>query len=203
MNDHQRETREGLLVVDVLGIDVLWIAVGFVVLVLLVFLYYYNKIVLASNRIEGAFSQIDVQLKKRADLVPNLVETVKGYAKHEKELFADVTKARSQMVSGGNMASRLKANDMLTGALKSIFAVAEAYPQLRANEQFKLLQEQLEGIENKIAYSRQFYNDSVLDYNNAITLMPGAFFAGIFGRSKQKPFLEATAAERANVKVKF
>jgi LemA protein len=170
-----------------------------IVIVVLVIFYYYNRIRILYNRIEEAWAQIDVQLKKRFDLVPNLVETVKGYAKHEKEIFEKVAQARQGMVTGSRE-ERIKSSNQLTSTLKSLFAVAENYPVLKASENFKLLQEQLEGIENKIAYARQYYNSSVLSYNNLITTIPGTWFAG--NRSKHG-FLEIPDEERRNVKVKF
>jgi len=180
-----------------------FIILGFVILVIIVIVYYYNKIVVLSNRIDNAWSQIDVQLKKRADLVPNLVETVKGYMKHEKDAIKMVTKARENMMKAGNIKAKAKADGELTKALKTIFAIAENYPKLRASENFKLLQEQLEGVESKIAYSRQFYNDSVLNFNNSITTIPGKWFAGIARKSKAREFFEIKEIERKAVKVKF
>jgi len=185
---------------------VLGLIIGIVVIILIIvgiFFYYYNKIVLSANRINNAWSQIDVQLKKRSDLVPNLVETVKGYAKHEKGIFEEAMKARERMMKAGTPDSKMKESNKFSAALKSIFAIAENYPQLRASENFKLLQEQLEGIENKIAYSRQFYNDEVLGYNNAISTAPGIWFAKMMGKTEQKPYLETPEAERATPKVKF
>lgn len=173
----------GILVVAVIG---LWIS-------------YSNRIVTLANRIEEAWAQIDVQLQKRFDLVPNLVETVKGYASHEKEIFDNIAKARAGMVSGSRQA-RVEADNMLTQALGRLFAVAEAYPDLKAQENFKLLQEQLEGIENKIAYARQYFNDSVLTFNNIVTTIPGVWFAG--GRKKHE-FLEIPNEARAVPQVKF
>jgi LemA protein len=172
-----------------------------VIVVALVFLYvtYFNRIRTLENRIEEAWAQIDVQLKKRYDLVPNLVETVKGYASHEREIFDNIAKARAGMVSGSRQ-ERVAADGLLNQALGRLFAVAEAYPNLKAQENFKLLQEQLEGIENKIAYSRQFYNTSVLDFNNIVTTIPGIWFAG--GRSKHE-FLEVPEEQREAPKVKF
>ncbi|MFH2110047.1 MAG: LemA family protein [Candidatus Bathyarchaeota archaeon] len=165
----------------------------------LLYITYYNRIRTLGNRIEEAWAQIDVQLKKRYDLVPNLVETVKGYASHEKEIFDNIAQARAGMVSGSRQ-DRVAADGMLNQALGRLFAVAEAYPNLKAQENFKLLQEQLEGIENKIAYSRQFYNQSVLTFNNLITTIPGMWFAG--GRSKHE-FLEIPAEQREAPRVKF
>ncbi len=173
------------------------------VALILIIIYYFNKIVVLSNRIDNAFSQIDVQLKKRADLVPNLVNTVKGYVKHEKSAIKMVTDAREQMMKAGNVKEKLKADEQLTAALKTIFAIAENYPNLKASENFTLLQEQLEGIENKIAYSRQFYSDSVLDFNNTISTVPGSWFAAIFGRNKSKEYFEAEEEERKPIKVEF
>jgi LemA protein len=178
----------------------LWGAIGVVALILVgIYFSYYNRIRQYENQIDEAWSQIDVQLKKRFDLVPNLVETVKGYAKHERELFEKVTQARAGMVSGSPQ-ERIEASNQLTSVLRTVFAVAENYPQLKANEQFKLLQEQLQGIEEKIAYARQFYNTSVLNFNNLITTIPGAWFAG--GRSKRE-FLSIPEGERQAPKVQF
>ncbi len=165
----------------------------------LIYINYYNKIRTLENRIEEAWAQIDVQLQKRYDLVPNLVNTVKGYASHEREIFEKISEARAGMISGSRQA-RVEADNMLTQALGRLFAVAEAYPDLKASQNFTLLQEQLEGIENKIAYARQFYNESVLDFNNLITTIPGIWFAG--GRKKHE-FLEIPAEARDVPRVEF
>ena len=175
---------------------------GFVVLAVAaigLYISYNNRIVTLANRIEEAWAQIDVQLQKRFDLVPNLVETVKGYASHEREIFDNIAKARAGMVSGSRQA-RVEADNMLNQALGRLFAVAEAYPDLKAQENFKLLQEQLEGIESKIAYARQYYNDSVLSFNNIVTTIPGVWFAG--GRKKHE-FLEIPDEAREVPQVKF
>jgi len=175
---------------------------GLVVLAVAVigmYISYNNRIVTLGNRIEEAWAQIDVQLQKRYDLVPNLVETVKGYASHEREIFDNIAKARAGMVSGSRQ-ERIEADNMLNQALGRLFAVAEAYPDLKAQENFKLLQEQLEGIENKIAYARQYYNDSVLSFNNIVTTIPGVWFAG--GRKKHE-FLEIPDEAREVPQVKF
>jgi LemA protein len=164
-----------------------------------IYISYYNRIRTLENRIEEAWAQIDVQLRKRFDLVPNLVETVKGYASHEKGIFERVAEARAGMITGGRQ-ERMTADNMLTQALGRLFAVAEAYPDLKAQENFKLLQEQLEGIENKIAYARQFYNETVLDFNNLITTIPGVWFAA--GRNKHE-FLEIPEEAREVPQVKF
>jgi len=163
------------------------------------YISYNNRIVTLANRIEEAWAQIDVQLQKRFDLVPNLVETVKGYASHEREIFDNIAKARAGMVSGSRQ-ERVEADNMLNQALGRLFAVAEAYPDLKAQENFKLLQEQLEGIESKIAYARQYYNDSVLSFNNIVTTIPGVWFAG--GRKKHE-FLEIPDEAREVPQVKF
>jgi len=180
-----------------------WI-IGIIVVVIIAFLIMvFNGLIVKRNRVNNAWSQIDVQLKKRADLVPNLVETVKGYAKHEKSVFENVTKARSAVMSAGSdLKQKAQAENMLTGALKSLFAVAEAYPNLKANENFKLLQEQLDGIESKIAYARQFYNDSVLEFNNSKQTFPNNVVAGMFGFS-DKEFFEVEEADKAVPKVSF
>jgi len=175
--------------------------IGVVVIVALIGLYfsYFNRIRVYENQIEEAWSQIDVQLKKRYDLIPNLVETVKGYATHEREIFEKVAQARAGMISGSPQ-DRMDSSNMLTSTLRQLFAVAEAYPQLKANENFRLLQEQLQGIEDKIAYARQFFNTSVLNFNNLITTIPGIWFAG--GRSKHE-FLNIPEGERQAPKVQF
>ena len=179
------------------------VLVGLVVVLLFWVIGMYNRLVALRNRIENAWSQIDVQLKRRIDLIPNLVETVKGYAAHEKETFQRVIEARSALVNaGGNVPAQAQADAMLTGALKSLFAVAEAYPDLKANQNFLALQEELTGTEGKIAYARQFYNDSVLQYDNALEMFPSNVLAGLFG-FQAKPYFEAPAAEREAVKVKF
>jgi len=162
----------------------------------------YNSLVSKRAQIDNAWSQIDVQLKRRFDLVPNLVETVKGYAKHEKSVFENVTKARSAIAGAQGLADKAQAENMLSSTLKSLFAVAENYPQLKANENFKMLQEELAGIENKIAYSRQFYNDTVLSYNTAIQTVPTNLIAGAFG-FVMREFFKAEETERQNVKVQF
>ena len=180
----------------------LWILIAIIVVLVLIVIYYYNKIVVLGNRIDNAFSQIDVQLKKRNDLIPNLVATVKGYATHEKSVFENVTKARASMLQAKGTDAKFKASDALSNALKSIFAVAEAYPQLRANENFKELQQELSDVESKIAYTRQFFNDSVLMYNDTVLAFPGNVFAGMFGKA-QKDYLKTQEAEKKVVNVNF
>lgn len=162
----------------------------------------YNGLVTAKARIEEAWSGIDVQLKRRADLIPNLVETVKGYAKHEKEVFENVTTARSALMSAKSPEEKAEANNMLTGALKSLFAVAEAYPELKASDNFKDLQRQIEDTEDKVAYSRQFYNSNVLDYNVKIRVFPNVLIARILNFNEE-PFFKAKDEDKEDVKVKF
>ncbi len=166
------------------------------------FVYYFNKFVVLGNRIDNSLSQIDVQLKRRADLVPNLIETVKGYAKHEKGIMTEVTNARKALLSAKSLPERVKAGSELQTALKSIFAIAENYPQLKANENFLQLQEELASIEDKIAYARQYYNDSILGYNNSVATFPGSLFAGMYGKQK-KEFLDIPQEEKAVPKVEF
>lgn len=179
-----------------------YILIGVGVLLVVYFVATYNSLVVLKTRIQEALSGIDVQLKRRADLIPNLVETVKGYAKHEKEVFENVTKARAALMSAQTPREMAEGNNMLTGALKSLFAVAEAYPQLQANTNFQDLQRQLEDTEDKVAYSRQFYNSNVMDYNAKIQMFPSNFVAQMFG-FKAFEFFEAKEEERKNVEVKF
>lgn len=176
------------------------IIIAVAVAVLLV-IWLYNSFIRLRMRVNNAWSQIDVQLKRRYDLIPNLVEAVKGYMKHEKSVLENVTKARAALVSGG-MEDKAKASNQITQALKSIFAVAESYPQLKANENFMQLQEELSGTESKIAYARQFYNDSVADYNEALQKFPGNLFAKLFSFTA-KEFFAAEAEEKKAVKVSF
>lgn len=179
-----------------------WISTGIIVLVALVFIYYFNKFVILSNRIDNSLSQIDVQLRKRADLVPNLISTVKGYAKHESKIMNSVTEARKALVAAKDLPARMKAGAKLQTALGSIFAIAENYPQLKANENFLQLQQELSAIEEKIAYARQYYNDGIYSYNNSVQTFPGAMFAAMFGKAK-KQFLQIPAEQKAVPKVEF
>ncbi len=185
--------------------SIAWIIIGIVVAVALGIgiwiVLIYNSFVSKRNRVNNAWSQIDVQLKRRYDLIPNLVETVQSYAKYERGVMEDVTKLRASIMTG-SPGERLKANDKLSGALKSIFAVAENYPDLKASENFKNLQEQLQETENNIANVRSAYNDYVMDYNNALQEFPGNLFAHRFGFSKAE-FFETSEAEKEPVKVDF
>lgn len=162
----------------------------------------YNSLATIKVRIKEAWSQIDVQLKRRVDLIPNLVETVKGYATHEKEVFENVTKARAALMGATNAKDADQANNMLTGALKSLFAVAEAYPELKAQEGFTNLQKELSDTEDKIAYSRQFYNSVVREFNSKIVTVPSSFVAAMFG-FKEEQFFQTAENEREPVKVSF
>ncbi|MCL5784745.1 MAG: LemA family protein [Patescibacteria group bacterium] len=179
-----------------------YVIVAIVVIALLWLMSTYNHLVTLRNRVKEAWSEIDVQLKRRSSLIPNLVETVKGYAKHEKEVFENVTKARSALVGAKTPGEAAQANDQLSGALKSLFAVAEGYPQLRASENFKELQEELSDTENKVAASRQFYNTNVLDLNNTTETMPSALIANMFGFQKAD-FFVASEEEKKDIEVKF
>ena len=162
----------------------------------------YNQLVTLRNRIANAWSQIDVQLRRRYDLIPNLVETVKAYAKHEKEVFENVSKARSAYSSAGSVVEQGQAQNMITDALKSLFAVAEAYPELKANQNFMMLQEELSGTESKIAYARQFYNDQVMTYNTLIQTFPANIIANTFS-FKERDYFPMDDAAREPVKVDF
>jgi LemA protein len=178
------------------------ISIAIVFVIVLMFVVYYNKFIVLGNRIDNSLAQIDVQLKKRADLVPNLMETVKAYAKHEKSIIKEVSEARKALVGAKSLPAKVKAGDVLQNALRSVFAIAENYPNLKANENFLHLQQELSAIEDKVAYSRQFYNDSILSYNNATRVFPGVMFAKIYG-AKSKPYLEITETERKVPKVSF
>ena len=176
-----------------------------VVIVVVVLLVLYNNLVRLRMAVRTAWSQIDVQLKRRYDLIPNLVETVKGYAAHEKGTFEAVTNARASAISaqgGGDVAQQAQAENALSGALKSLFAVAEAYPDLKANQNFLQLQEELTSTEDRISYARQFYNDSVLGYNNSIQSVPRNVLAGMFSFDKRE-FFETPPEETGPVKVQF
>jgi LemA protein len=183
-----------------------WIILGIVIVIIVILLAfvfgYYNKIIRMENRIDNSWAQIDVQLRRRADLIPNLMETVKGYMAHEKEVLENVTRARSALQNATTPQKNIEADNMLTGALKTLFAVAENYPDLKANQNFLNLQDELSNTENKIAYSRQHYNDVVLSYNNTVETIPGKWFASWMGR-KTREMLEIPEATRQVPKVKF
>jgi LemA protein len=162
----------------------------------------YNGLIRSRVRVDEAWSDIDVQLKRRYDLIPNLVNTVKGYAAHEKGLFESVTEARTRAMNAGTAHDKAEAENMLSGTLKSLFAVAENYPDLKANQNFLELQRELSDTENKIQASRRFYNGNVMDFNTKIQVFPTNIFAGMFNFTKRE-FFEAAEGEKENVKVEF
>lgn len=162
-----------------------------------------NKFVRYENSIDNSWAQIDVQLQRRGELIPNLLEAVKGYMKHERETLQAVTDARTQLMSANNPAGKMAAEGLLEGALGKLFAVAEAYPDLKANTNFLQLQDELTHTENKISFARQAYNDTVLRYNNAIEVFPSSVIAGMTGHATEKAMLEAPVETRAVPKVSF
>lgn len=180
----------------------IWLIIALIVLIVILLISFYNRFNILGNRIDNSLSQIDVQLKRRADLIPNLIETTKGYAKHEAKIMKEVSDARKSLVSAKDLSGKIKANNILENALGKLFAIAENYPQLRANENFLELQKELAVTEDKISYSRQFYNDSILSYNNLCKTFPGNFFASIFGK-KEKEYLKIEEVEKKAVKVSF
>ena len=176
---------------------------GIVIAILVLFvIFLYNSLIRLRNEVKNSWAQIDVQLKRRNDLIPNLVETVKGYMSHEKTVLENITKARSAFLSAQSMTEKSKASNMLSQTLKSLFAVSENYPQLKANENFMQLQEELSGTESKIAYARQHFNDIVMEFNTKIETFPNSMFANMLSFGKEALFA-ATEEERKNVKVKF
>ena len=179
-----------------------FIVIGVVALLLLYVIVTYNGLVRLRNRIQNAWAQIDVQLRRRYDLIPNLVETVKGYAAHEKGTFEAVTQARANAINAEGPAAQAQAENMISGALKSLFAVSEAYPDLKANQNFLSLQEELSGTEGRISYARQFYNDAVLRLNTKIQSFPSNILAGMFG-FKEHEYFEADDTSRGPVSVQF
>lgn len=179
-----------------------WIILGIVILIVLYVIATYNKLVVLRNRVRDQWAQIDVQLKRRFDLIPNLVETVKGYTKHESETLENVIKARNTFLSASTPEAEMAADGELTKAITKLFALTESYPDLKANTNFTELQKELQQTEEKIASARQFYNDTVLTYNNRIEVIPSNFVASLF-KFKKEAFFEANETERENVKVKF
>ena len=180
-----------------------WIILGLVVLIAIYLIALYNGLVTKRNRVDNAWAQIEVQLKRRRDLIPNLVETVKGYAAHERGTFEAVTQARAAAAGAQGPAATAEAEGFLTQALGKLFAVAEAYPDLKANTNFLDLQAQLQDTENKIAVSRQVYNDTVLTFNNAIQVFPAVLIAGPFGFTKREFYEIEDAADRDVPEVSF
>ena len=180
----------------------MWIAIAIIVILLLWVAATYNKLVKARNKVKDQWSQIDVQLKRRFDLIPNLVETVKGYAKHESETLEKVIEARNTYLTANTPDAQMKADGELTQAISKLFALTESYPELKANTNFTSLQTELSETEDKIAYARQFYNDTVLQYNNTVELFPTVLIAGLLGFKSEK-FIESAETEIENVKVQF
>ncbi len=180
----------------------LWIILAIVVLIVIYVVATYNKLVVLRNRVRDQWAQIDVQLKRRFDLIPNLVETVKGYTKHESETLENVVKARNTFLSATTPEDEMNADGELTKAMTKLFALSESYPDLKANTNFTELQQELQQTESKIASARQFYNDTVLTYNNKIEVVPSNIIASMF-KFKKETFFEANETERENVQVKF
>ncbi len=181
----------------------LWIVIAVIIVLILAIIGIYNNLVNQKMKVKNAWAQIDTQLKRRFDLIPNLVETVKGYMVHEQTTLEKIVEARNSFASADGIKTKAEANNELSNSLKAIFALAEAYPELKANENFNSLQQELSTTEDKIAYARQFYNDTVQMYNTAIMSFPSNILAGMFG-FKEEAFFEVTdAKERENVKVQF
>jgi LemA protein len=182
---------------------VLLIVLAVVILLVLYAIVTFNSLVRLRNKVDGAWAQIDVQLKRRYDLIPNLVETVKGYAGHERQTLEAVTQARANAINAQGPAQQAQAENVISGALKSLFAVAEAYPDLKANENFLNLQEELTGTEGRISYARQFYNDTVLRLNTKTETFPGNVFANAFGIRQREYFEIEQGPEREAPRVQF
>lgn len=179
------------------------VVIAIVAFIIILVIGVYNGLITLRNRSDNAWAQVDVQLRRRYDLIPNLVETVKGYAKHEREVFQNVTEARAKAIDAGTVKEQGEAENMLSGALKSLFAVVENYPDLKANQNFLMLQEELAGTEGKIAYARQFYNDNVMKFNLKQQVFPSNIIANMFN-FKEKEYFEIEEAEaRRPVEVKF
>ena len=181
---------------------IIWISATLAIIIAITFLIYYNRFVTLSHQIDNALSQIDVQLRKRADLIPNLLSAVKGYMKHEKGIIKEVTDARKALVGAEGVEAKMKAGNKLQSALKSIFAIAEGYPDLKANTNFLHLQQELSAIEDKVAYARQYYNDGIMSYNVMTTVVPGKWFASMYGFNKRE-YLKIPEAAKAVPKIEF
>jgi len=181
---------------------IVYVVIAIVILLILFVISQYNGLVKARNRVKTKWAQIDVQLKKRADLIPNLVETVKGYAKHESSTMEAVIKARNSYVSADSIDGKMEASNQITGALSHLFALSESYPDLKANTNFMALQDELINLEDKIAYSRQFYNDTVYSYMNKLEMFPSSIIASIFN-FEPYGYFEVDEEDKKNVQVKF
>ena len=180
-----------------------WIILAIVLVLVLIVVNIYNNLVVARQKVKNAWSQIDVQLQRRFDLIPNFVETVKGYMVHEKDTLAKVTELRTSWASAGTVNEKAELNNQLSGALKTIMAVSENYPDLKANQNFSELQQELQNTENKISFSRQFYNDSVTMYNTKLEVVPSNIIASMFGFKPEELFKAESDEARKNVKVDF
>lgn len=180
----------------------IWTPVALILFIAVIFIYYYNRFILLENRIQNSEAQIDVQLKKRSDLVPNLVKVVKGFAKQEKDIFDKITKARTQLMNSENLKEKVSAGDILQKFLGKLMAIAESNPEIKSNQNFLHLQQEISSIEDKVAYARQFYNDSVLDYENLSEKFPGVFFFKLYGRTK-KEFLKISESEKKMPVIEF
>jgi len=183
-------------------VEFLTVVIVVLAVIVLAVILIYNSLIRLRNIADTSWAQIDVQLKRRADLIPNLINTVKGYMKHEKGTLTEITRARTEIMKGTNINKKLAASDQLTSALKTLFAVSENYPDLKANQNFMMLQEELSGTESKIAYARQAYNDSVLDLHNKLQTFPSNLIANLFG-FKEKEYFKIAESDRKNVKVEF
>ncbi|MBU3923887.1 MAG: LemA family protein [Nanoarchaeota archaeon] len=180
----------------------IWVAIALIIIIAITFFSYYNRFVTLGAQIDNALAQISVQLRKRSDLIPNLLASVKGYMKHEKGIIKEVTDARKALVGAEGVEAKMKAGNKLQSALKSIFAIAEGYPDLKANTNFLHLQQELSAIEDKVAYARQFYNDGIMSYSVTISTIPGKWFAKMFG-FKTREYLKIPEAAKAVPKVEF
>lgn len=180
-----------------------WIFLAIAVVIVLWFVSIYNSLIRARNKVRNAFSQIDTQLQRRFDLIPNLIETVKGYAKHEEGVLEEVTKLRTEFMSASTPNEKINMDNQLTGALKTLFSVTEAYPDLKANQNFLSLQDDLKGTEDKIAFSRQFYNDTVTNYNDQIQVFPSNIVANMFNFKEEQTFIIDDQEAKKAPKVQF
>ena len=179
----------------------IWIAIASATIIGVFFLYY-NRFVRLSHQIDNSLAQINVQLKKRSDLIPNLLSAVKGYMKHEKKIITEITNARKALVSAKGVEDKMKAGNQIQSALKSIFAIAEGYPDLKANTNFLQLQQELSAIEDKVAYARQYYNDGIMSYNVMTNMIPGKWFAAMYG-FKKREYLKIPEAAKVVPKIEF
>ena len=180
----------------------IWILIAVIAILAIMFLIYYNRFVTLTNQIDNSLAQINVQLRKRSDLIPNLLASVKGYMKHEKKIITEVTNARKALLSAKTVDKKMKAGNQMQDAIKSIFAIAEGYPDLKANTNFLQLQNELSAIEDKVAYARQYYNDGIMSYNVMTQKVPGMWFAKIYG-FKTREYLKIPEAKKAVPKVEF